>query len=127
MRNFAAFTVSPKAEKSLRGGHPWVYSDEVRSVAGGYEQGGIVDVYSEKGKWLGAGFVNDASKIRVRLISRNANDRFDEAFWERRIRYAVAYRKSVMGSLDTTRLIFGEADSFPGFTVDKYSDLIAEL
>lgn len=124
MREYAVFTVSAKAEKSLRGGHPWAYADEVRAVAGEYEQGGIVDVVTEKGKWLGAGFVNDASKIRVRLISRNANDRFDEAFWERRIRYAVAYRKTVMGSLETCRLIFGEADSFPGFTVDKYADLV---
>ncbi|MCQ2354947.1 MAG: class I SAM-dependent rRNA methyltransferase [Clostridia bacterium] len=123
-RPYAEFTVSQKAERSLRSGHPWVYADEVRGVAGEYSGGDIVDVISEKGRWLGAGFVNDESKIRVRLVSRNANDKFDENFWERRIRYAVSYRKTVMGSLDTCRLIYGEADSFPGFTVDKYEDLL---
>lgn len=123
-RPYAAITVSQKAERSLRGGHPWVYADEVRTVSGEYAGGDVVDVMSEKGRWLGAGFINDESKIRVRLVSRNANDKFDADFWERRIRYAVAYRKTVMGNIDTCRMIFGESDQFPGLTVDKYSDLL---
>ncbi|MBR0051392.1 MAG: class I SAM-dependent rRNA methyltransferase, partial [Firmicutes bacterium] len=93
---------------------------------GTYANGDIVDVYTEKDRWMGAGFINDASKIRVRVISRNTNDRFDEAFWRRRIEHAVAYRRTAMGEADfrCCRLIFGEADSFPGFTVDRFEDVL---
>lgn len=78
------------------------------------------------GKYLGTGFANDISKIRVRIISRNANDRFDEAFWQRRVQYALAYRRTVMGEKDFSccRLIFGDADEMPGLTVDRYNDLL---
>mgnify|MGYP000884404078 FL=1 len=63
----------------------WVYTEEIIDVLGNPENGGIVDVFSRKGSWLGAGFLSENSKIRVRLLSRNANDTFDRAFWERRI------------------------------------------
>ena len=124
-RGYAKVTVTPKGERALTGGHPWVYEGEVVSVEGAYENGGLVDVVSGKGRYLGTGFLSERSKIRVRLISRNANDKFDAAFWERRIRYAWAYRKSVMGpDIDGCRIIFGEADSFPGLTVDRFHDLL---
>ena len=86
-----------------------------------------MDVVSRKGSWLGTGFYNSHSKIRVRLISRNANDKFDEAFWLRRLRYAWDYRKTVMGEEDSRccRVIFGEADHFPGLTVDRFGDLLS--
>jgi len=84
-----------------------------------------VDAVSEKGRYLGSGFYSEKSKIRVRLLSRNANDRFDEAFWRRRLRYAWDYRRVVMaGDLDCCRIVFGEADGFPGLTVDKFHDLL---
>ena len=121
----AELTVSEKAAKSVRAGHPWVYGEEVRAINGAYENGDIVSVVNAKGKWLGAGFVNDASKIRVRLISRNKNDRFDEDFFRRRIAYALDYRRSVMGEdFSACRLIFGEADHFPGLTVDRFEDVL---
>lgn len=125
MRNYPIATISEKAEKSLRGGHPWVYADEVISVSGDYENGDIVDVMSGKDRYLGSGFINDNSKIRIRLISRNANDKFDAAFWERRLRYAVDYRRTVMGDdFSCCRLIFGEADQFPGLTVDRFENVL---
>ena len=124
-RPYVKVTVTEKGERALRNRHPWVYGEEVTGADGAYENGGIVDVYSQKGRWLGAGFVNDASKIRVRIISRNANDRFDGAFWERRLRYAVDYRRAVMGDdFSCCRLVFGEADGLPGLTVDRYGDLL---
>lgn len=124
-RGFTKLKVTPKAEKAIRGGHPWVFGDEVTEVGGEYANGDIVDVYSAKERYLGSGFINDNSKIRVRLISRNANDRFDEAFWERRVRYALEYRRTVMGEdLSNCRLIFGEADQFPGLTVDRFGSVI---
>ena len=98
----------------------------VTAVSGQYENGDLVDVVSQKDRYLGTGFINDHSKIRVRLISRNANDKFDEAFWERRLRYAWEYRKTVMGETDShcCRVIFGEADTFPGLTVDRYENVL---
>lgn len=126
MRKYAKFFVTPKGERAARGGHPWVFGEEVTKIEGEYANGDLVDVVTSKGKYLGTGFVNDHSKIRVRINSTNTNDKFDEAFWERRLRYALDYRLTVMGERDFNccRLIFGEADMFPGLTVDRYNDLL---
>lgn len=126
MRNYPKFYITPKGEKAARKGHPWVFGEEVTKVEGRYENGDLVDVVTSKGKYIGTGFVNDTSKIRVRIISTNTNDKFDEAFWERRLRYALDYRRTVMGETDfqCCRLIFGEADQFPGLTVDRFNDLL---
>ncbi len=126
MRDYSKLTVTEKAEFSIKKGHPWVYGEEIVSVDKPYTNGEIVDVVSKKGKWLGSGFVNDNSKIRVRIISDNTNDKFDEAFWTRRIKYAVEYRKTVMPGDDfkCCRLIFGEADRFPGLTVDRFENVL---
>ena len=126
MRKYAKFFVTPKGERAARGGHPWVFGEEVTKIEGEYANGDLVDVVTSKGKYLGTGFVNDHSKIRVRIISTNTNDKFDEAFWERRLRYALDYRLTVMSERDFSccRLIFGEADMFPGLTVDRYNDLL---
>ena len=126
-RGYPRYTVTPKAEASLLRGHPWVYDAEILNIEGETENGGLVDVLSKKGRYLGTGFLSQQSKIRVRLISRNANDRFDEAFWERKLRWAWDYRRTVMGpeDLNCCRVIFGEADAFPGLTVDKLGDLLS--
>ena len=125
MREYQRVTVNKKAEQSLRGGHPWVYAEEATEIPEASD-GEIVDVYSGKGRFLGAGFFNRQSKILVRVLSSNANDRFDEAFWRRRVRYAVDYRKTVLrGDLSACRLIFGDADGFPGFVVDKFEDVLS--
>ena len=81
---------------------------------------------SRRGSWLGAGFYNSRSLIRVRLLSRNANDRFDADFWARRVQYAWDYRKTVMAPEDLSccRIIFGEADHFPGLTVDRFGPVL---
>lgn len=124
-RPYPQATVNEKAEKRLREGHPWIFGDDVTS-SDGCTDGEICDVYSSRGKWLGAGFFNNKSKIRVRVLSYNANDRFDEAFWRRRIKYAVDYRRTVMGDdFKCCRLIFGEADFFPGLTVDRFGDVLS--
>lgn len=126
MRNFIQITITKKGENRARMGHPWVFEGEVLKESEKPENGSLVDVVSEKGKYIGTGFYNDHSKIRGRLLSYNANDRFDEAFFERRVRYAVDYRKTVMPGADFAccRLIFGEADGFPGLTVDRFDDVL---
>lgn len=124
-RGYPIVTVSEKSERSIRNGHVWVYGEEIVDIFGKYENGELVDVLTKKGRYLGTGFINDNSKIRVRIISRNANDKFDNAFYERRLRYSFEHRKTVMGNdFDCCRLIFGEADCFPGLTVDRFGDII---
>ena len=125
-RPYPHITVTPKGERALRGGHPWVFDAEVTEVAGAPENGDIVDIYTGKDRWLGAGFYNANSRIRVRCFSRNANDRFDESFWRRALRYAVDYRCAVLSEADfrCCRLVFGEADRFPGLTVDRFENVL---
>ena len=123
-RAFPRVVVNKKAELSLKGGHPWVYGAEVLEHDP-VENGAVADVFSEKGTYLGRGFYNDRSKILVRVLSKNANDAFDEAFFRRRIRYAIDYRKTVMGEdFNACRLIFGEADGLPGWTVDRFESVL---
>ena len=125
-RPFPAVTVTKKAELALRSGHPWVYAAEITAREGECPSGGIVDVFSQKGAWLGAGFFSAESKIGVRILSDNANERFGPAFFERRVKYALDYRRAVMGGdFACCRLIFGEADGLPGLTVDRFSNLLS--
>ena len=125
-RGYPRYTVTPKAEAAILRGHPWVYGEEVLDIQGETANGGLVDVLSRKGRYLGTGFLSQQSKIRVRLLSRNTNDRFDEAFWERKLRWAWDYRKSVLRPEDLSccRVIFGEADAFPGLTVDRFGPIL---
>ena len=125
-RPYPQIAITPKGEAALTGGHPWVYEGEVTSVSGTPADGGLVDVVSRRGSWLGAGFYNSRSLIRVRLLSRNPNDRFDPDFWARRVKYAWDYRKTVMAPEELTccRVIFGEADHFPGLTVDRFGPVL---
>ena len=124
-RNFPKAIITKKGENWVGGGHPWIYDAEVLSIEGEYENGSLVDAVSEKGKYIGTGFISTESKIRIRLVSKNANDKFDREFWKRRVKYAWDYRKTVMGEdIGCCRLIFGEADQFPGLTVDKFGDIL---
>ncbi len=124
-RNFPRLIITAKGTRWVEQGHPWIYEGEVIRQEGDCENGGLMDAVSEKGKYLGTGFFSKYSKIRLRLLSRNANDRFDVAFWQRRLQYAWDYRKTVMqDDISCCRIIFGEADGFPGLTVDRFSDLL---
>ena len=78
-RPYPQITITPKGEAALVGGHPWVYEGEVTGLSGPVSDGQLVDVISRRGSWLGCGFFNSRSRIRVRVLSRNPNDRFDRA------------------------------------------------
>ena len=133
-RNFPKFTVTKKAETSLRAGHPWVYDAEITAMkhadgtaldAADIENGSLIDIVSAKGTYLGTGLYSEKSKIRVRILAANANETFGESFFERRLRYAIEYRRTVMQEdFSACRLIFGEADGLPGLTVDRFSDVL---
>ena len=142
-RPFPQAVITKKGARFLAEGNVWVFDAEVLRVdpapLDGREvcNGDVVDVVDEKGTYLGTGPISLESKIRVRIVSRNANDRFDVEFWQRKVRWAWEYRKTCMGASalpgcepDTNccRLIFSEADGFPGLVVDRYEDiLVAEV
>ena len=123
-RNYPLITITEKGEDFIESGNNWVYENEVISISKEHNNGDIVDVISKKGKYLGTGFISDVSKIRVRIFSKNANDVFDYDFFKRRIKYAIDYRLTVLNDITCGRMVFGEADGFPGLTVDKYNDIL---
>lgn len=125
-RPFPKAHVTKKAEISVKNGHPWVYADEITSIDEDIPNGSIIDIFSPKDAWLGSGLLSLQSKIRVRLISSNANELFEDSFWIRRVGYALDMRKAVMGEYypSCCRLIFGEADGIPGLTVDCFGDIL---
>ena len=124
-REYPSFIITKKGSAWVGTGHPWIYAQEIISKSTEPENGALVDALSENGRYLGTGLYSRESKIGLRLISRNANDRFDAEFWKRRIRYAWDYRRTVMGrDVSCCRVIFGEADGFPGLTVDRFSNIL---
>ena len=124
-RQFPAFVVSKKGEREVKSGHPWVYDNVITAAPEGCENGCIADVFSQGGKYLGSGFYSEKSKIRIRLLSNNANESFSDSFFARRVQYAIDYRRTVMGDdFSACRLVFGEADGLCGLTVDKYGDIL---
>ena len=139
VRPYPRVIVTKKAARSLKSGHPWVFEGEVIRTEPSptnddvVKNGCVVDVFEENGTWQGAGLISLESKIRVRIVSRNANDRFDNAFWSRRVQWAWDHRKVAMGGRalpgcepDTNccRIIFSEADGLPGLIVDRYEDVL---
>lgn len=111
--------------RSLKAGGAWVYDNEVASISGTFTNGDIVRVHDFDGYYMGAGFINQNSKIRVRMLTRKL-EQFDESFLYERVKAAWEYRKTVMAieDLNCCRIIFGEADWLPGLTVDKYADVL---
>lgn len=139
LRPYPQVIITKKAARALAGGHPWVFEGEVIRVepspeSGKHAQNGcIVDVFEENGTYQGTGLLSEMSKIRVRIVTRNANDRLNEAFWSRKISWAWEHRKTTMGNRalpgtepDTNccRVIFSEADGFPGLIVDRYENVL---
>lgn len=124
MRTFTKVKLTKKASKRMETMHSYVYDNEVDKILGEYKNGDLVDIVNYKDKYIGTGFINDNSKIIVRVLSRNTNDTFDRDFYKRRIKYAIDYRKTVMPSLDNVRLVFGDSDFLPGLTIDKYNNIL---
>lgn len=145
----AAAIIRKREGREFKAGGAWIYDNEVDRVEGSYENGDIIEVHDFDGYFLGYGFINEKSKIRIRMMSRKKENPVDEALLEKRIKRAWEYRKAVMASyideylLDgdkeaakdkekyakalsklSTRFIFGEADFIPGITIDKFSDVL---
>ncbi len=102
-------------------GHPWIFGNELGDSEGTAEPGDIVEVYSSNGSFVGKGYINPASQIRIRLLTRDKNEVIDDQFFYKRIKEAWEYRK-LLGYVENCRLIFGEADSLPALIIDKFND-----
>lgn len=116
-------TLKKGAGRTLKAGGMWIYDNEIDNITGEYTNGDLVLVHDFDGYRLGVGFLNTRSRITVRLLSRRPDTVIDEAFWEMRIRNAWNYRKQTVDT-SSCRVIFGEADWFPGLVVDKFSDVL---
>ena len=109
--------------RTLKAGGMWVFDNEIDSVMGAFENGDIVTIQDFDGYFLGYGYINMHSKIRIRLLSRKKDAVINAVFMEQRVRDAWNYRKETIDT-DSCRLIFGEADFLPGIVIDKFSDVL---
>ena len=109
--------------RAFKAGGPWIYDNEIGEVLGDPADGDVVAIEDYNGYPLGVGFLNRASTIAVRVLSRKPGTVIDEAFLESRVRAAWAYRKDTVDT-SSCRVIFGEADFLPGLVVDKFSDVL---
>ena len=109
--------------RTLKSGGMWVYDNEIASIVGTFHNGDVVTVHDFDGYPMGKGFINQNSKIRVRMLTRNANQEIDREFLRMRVKDAWEYRKKTVDT-SSCRVIFGEADFLPGLVVDKFSDVL---
>jgi 23S rRNA (cytosine1962-C5)-methyltransferase len=120
----ARLVLRKNQDRRVRGGHPWVFSNEVAQVEGEPADGALVEVVDFRGATLGRAYYNRKSLICARLLTRG-RDEIDAAFFIKRIERAVRFRESVLPGEQALRLVYGEADQLPGMVVDRYGDILA--
>ena len=109
--------------RMLKAGGAWIYDNEIDTITGTFENGDLVTVEDFDGYGMGTGFINQNSKIRVRMMTRKKDQPVDEAFLAMRVRDCIHYRLHTI-DMRSCRLIFGEADFLPGIVVDKFEDIL---
>lgn len=119
----AIVTLKKGEGRTIKKGGAWIFDNEIESIMGEYENGDIVIVHDFDGFQMGRGFINNQSKIRIRMMSRNPEQEINSAYIEKLVRQAWNYRKDVIDT-SSCRVIFGEADYLPGLVVDKYEDVL---
>lgn len=107
--------------KKVENGRPWVYIDEINEYDGEYANGDIVEVYGPRKNFIGKGYINDQSKITIRIMTRNIDEEINDDFFKNKFAAAWDYRSTVIDT-SSCRFIFGEADFLPGLTIDKFED-----
>jgi 23S rRNA (cytosine1962-C5)-methyltransferase len=117
----AKFFLRKKIGDRVANGHPWIFANELGDSDGDFQPGDIVEVYSYNGSFVGKGYVNPASQIRIRLLTRDKKEEINDDFFYRRIKQAWEYRQQI-GYVENCRLIFGEADDMPALIIDKFND-----
>jgi 23S rRNA (cytosine1962-C5)-methyltransferase len=115
--------LTPKGLRWLRTGHPWVYRNDLEGQPN-FAAGELVAVVDSAGRFLGQALYSAASRIALRMLTAG-NDNINSIFWQERLERALAYRRRVVFETDAYRLIYGEADGFPGLVVDTYAGHLA--
>ena len=131
MENHTIVTLKKGEGRTIKAGGAWIFDNEIDTITGTFTNGDIVVVHDFDGYPMGRGFINQNSKIRIRMMTRKADQLIDDSFLRMRVQNAWDYRKQVMAGgndnvadLNCCRVIFGEADFLPGITVDKYADVL---
>lgn len=119
----AVVTLKKGEGRSLKAGGLWIYDNEIDTIVGTFKNGDIVVVHDFDGYMMGRGFINQNSKIRIRMMTRDKEQLIDHDFLKRRVQAAWNYRKDTVDT-SSCRVIFGEADFLPGIVVDKYEDIL---
>ena len=121
--NVAIVTLKKGEGRTIKAGGAWVFNNEIETITGRFHNGDLVIVHDFDGYPLGKGYINQNSKIRVRLLTRHVNQEIDESFFQMRLQNAWNYRKDTVDT-SSCRLVFGEADFLPGIVIDKYEDVL---
>ena len=121
--NVAIVTLKKGEGRTIKAGGAWVFNNEIETITGRFHNGDIVIVHDFDGYPMGKGYINQNSKIRVRLLTRHVNQEIDESFFQMRLQNAWNYRKDTVDT-SSCRLVFGEADFLPGIVIDKYEDVL---
>lgn len=121
--NLAIVTLKKGEGRTIKAGGAWVFNNEIETITGRFHNGDIVLVHDFDGYPMGKGYINQNSKIRVRLLTRHVDQEIDEVFFEMRLQNAWNYRKDTVDT-SSCRLVFGEADFLPGIVIDKYEDVL---
>lgn len=119
----AIVTLKKGEGRSLKAGGLWIYDNEIDTIMGTFRNGDIVAVHDFDGYMMGRGFINQNSKIRIRMMTRDKEQLIDREFLKGRVQAAWNYRKDTVDT-SSCRVVFGEADFLPGIVVDKYEDVL---
>lgn len=121
--NDAIATLKKGEGRLLQAGGMWVFDNEIERISGDFKNGDMIQIQAFNGYPLGRGFINLHSKIRIRLMTRHANQVIDDSFLKMRVQNAWEYRKKTV-DISSCRVIFGEADFLPGLVIDKFSEVL---
>lgn len=119
----AIVTLKKGEGRTIKAGGAWIFDNEIDTITGRFKNGEVVTVHDFDGYPMGKGFINQNSKIRVRMMTRKADQEIDDAFLKMRVKNAWEYRKTTVDT-SSCRIIFGEADFLPGLVIDKYEDVL---
>ena len=119
----AIVTLKKGEGRTIKAGGAWIFDNEIDTITGRFKNGEVVTVHDFDGYPMGKGFINQNSKIRIRMMTRKPDQEIDEAFLKMRVKNAWEYRKTTVDT-SSCRIIFGEADFLPGLVIDKYEDVL---
>ena len=119
----AIVTLKKGEGRTIKAGGAWIFDNEIDTITGRFKNGEVVTVHDFDGYPMGKGFINQNSKIRIRMMTRKPDQEIDESFLKMRVKNAWVYRKTTVDT-SSCRIIFGEADFLPGLVIDKYEDVL---